>query len=122
MPYTPRRLLALAAAMAVVFARTPLGASPLRRVLAAGGVAAGAGVLALALLPDLADAMLYASGWFGGGEDLNMFSSQIVDLNGELLFDEPFTLTDLGGNLCGCDGQQTACQILSSGLAAPDPM
>ncbi|MBW2459278.1 MAG: hypothetical protein JRI68_32580 [Deltaproteobacteria bacterium] len=45
-----------------------------------------------------------------------------IDLNGEIVFDEPFGLSDLGGNLCGCDGQAASCQVLSSGLSAPEPM
>ena len=45
-----------------------------------------------------------------------------IAMNGEVIADQPFQLTDLGGNICGCDGQQTDCKVLSSGLWPPDPM
>jgi hypothetical protein len=44
-----------------------------------------------------------------------------VDLDGETTFESPFTLVDGGENWCGCD-DAVACQVVSSALAAPDPM
>lgn len=43
-------------------------------------------------------------------------------LAGELLEDQRFVFTDNGGNLCGCPAADGACQVVSAGLAAPEPL
>lgn len=43
------------------------------------------------------------------------------DLNAETLADVAPVVTDLGGNRCGCDGDQP-CKVLSSALAPPDTL
>ncbi len=40
-------------------------------------------------------------------------------LNGELFNESAFSVTDLGGNRCGCPLADTDCQLLSSGLEPP---
>lgn len=43
-----------------------------------------------------------------------------IDLNGEVVGEAPFVFEEAGGpNTCGCDGEERACQVLSSSLAAP---
>lgn len=43
------------------------------------------------------------------------------DLNAETLAGVAPVVTDLGGNLCGCEGDE-ACKVLSSSLAPPDTL
>ena len=43
------------------------------------------------------------------------------DVDGEAA-SGPFALTDEGGNVCGCGGARSACQVVSSNLSAPAPI
>jgi len=45
-----------------------------------------------------------------------------IDLDGESFGDLAFAFEDLGGNVCGCAGETRPCIVLSTGLAAPEPV
>jgi hypothetical protein len=45
-----------------------------------------------------------------------------IHLDGETYAAVDASFTDNGGNVCGCNGTPAACQVLSSGLAAPEPL
>jgi nitrous oxidase accessory protein NosD len=49
------------------------------------------------------------------------FECNPIALNGEA-YQGPFTIEDLGGNICGCDGEQEPCKVSTSGLAPPEPV
>lgn len=49
-----------------------------------------------------------------------IFECNAMNLNGESYEDQPATLDDLGGNVCGCDDVTTQCQNEHLGLEAPD--
>jgi hypothetical protein len=44
-----------------------------------------------------------------------------IDLDGERLFGD-FSFVDSGDVRCGCTGEMHACQVVSTSLAAPDPI
>ncbi|MBW2526867.1 MAG: right-handed parallel beta-helix repeat-containing protein [Deltaproteobacteria bacterium] len=45
-----------------------------------------------------------------------------IHLNGEPRYEFDFTVTDLGGNTCGCGEASEDCRVLSTGLEAPEPV
>jgi hypothetical protein len=47
-----------------------------------------------------------------------------IPLDGEDFAGSPLiaSLTDGGGNVCGCNGQSAPCQVVSSGLEPPTPI
>lgn len=45
-----------------------------------------------------------------------------IHLDGEQYRGNDFSFDDLGGNACGCAGAPVVCQVLSSGLAPPEPI
>jgi hypothetical protein len=47
------------------------------------------------------------------------FDCNRIQINGEQDGDEPFSIADDGGNVCGCGEETEPCQVLSSGLAPP---
>jgi len=51
----------------------------------------------------------------------NALCCQQIDLDGEPFFGHPFHFEDLGGNGCGCPDTTGICQLVSAGLAPPDP-
>jgi hypothetical protein len=57
------------------------------------------------------------------GADISVATSLLacnaIDLNGDNLGAAPFSFTDGGGNVCGCDGQAEECKLLSLDLEPP---
>ncbi|RLB54519.1 MAG: hypothetical protein DRI90_20180, partial [Deltaproteobacteria bacterium] len=45
-----------------------------------------------------------------------------ISLAGEPFLDQPFAISDSGGNACGCASETVLCQVLSTGLTPPDPL
>lgn len=43
-------------------------------------------------------------------------------LNGEVWDGQPFDFDDLGGNVCGCDGEAVVCMLMSADLEPPAPL
>jgi hypothetical protein len=52
--------------------------------------------------------------------DTTTFECDAIQLDGEAYGSAPYSLQDLGGDICGCSGTPVVCQILSSGLAPPE--
>jgi hypothetical protein len=51
----------------------------------------------------------------------SVFECNAIHLNGEAI-NGPFSITDGGGNRCGCDGVEAACKVESAGLTPPSPL
>jgi hypothetical protein len=45
-----------------------------------------------------------------------------IDLDGETVPSGTYSFQDLGGNVCGCDGVEEICQVLSSDVAPPEEL
>ncbi|MBW2456039.1 MAG: hypothetical protein JRI68_16090 [Deltaproteobacteria bacterium] len=45
-----------------------------------------------------------------------------ISMAGESFHDQPYDWTNGGSNLCACAGDAIQCQVLSTGLAPPDPL
>jgi hypothetical protein len=58
---------------------------------------------------------------FGGAVSIatSTFECNAFHLDGEAFAGVAYSFTDGGGNACGCNGTPVACQVLTSGLAAP---
>jgi hypothetical protein len=50
------------------------------------------------------------------------FECNDIHLNGETYEGLDFSIVDEGGNVCGCDGQDAVCKVLSSDLEIPGPI
>jgi hypothetical protein len=61
---------------------------------------------------------------FGGAVTLGTTKLECnsIHLDGESMAGVAFTFDDAGGSACGCSGSSVVCQILSSGLAPPEPI
>jgi hypothetical protein len=61
---------------------------------------------------------------FGGAITLGTtkLECNAIQLDGESLAGLDFSFDDTGGSACGCSGATVVCQILSSGLAPPEPI
>jgi hypothetical protein len=59
---------------------------------------------------------------FGGEVRLgtSAIECNVIDIDGEPFEQSPFTLTDLGGNACGCSDTVRVCQVVSAGLTPPE--
>lgn len=66
------------------------------------------------------------AGASGFGADVSIGSSQFecngINLDGEDVAGLDADVQDAGANVCGCEGEETACQLLSLGLGAPQPL
>jgi hypothetical protein len=59
----------------------------------------------------------------------NTLDCNAIHLNGEQAYElvgfpveQAYSFEDHGGNRCGCGAQPDTCQVLSSGLQAPEPI
>jgi hypothetical protein len=57
---------------------------------------------------------------FGAAVDVtdSKLACNAIDMNGEI-FDGPFSFDDGGGNICGCDNDESPCRVRSANLAPP---
>ncbi len=51
----------------------------------------------------------------------SLLECNAIDLAGEPVDDLSFVIDDQGGNHCRCEGVDSGCHVLSSGLAPPTP-
>jgi hypothetical protein len=60
-------------------------------------------------------------GSFGSAIDVatTELECNAIALNGEQLYDTPYTFNFGEGVRCGCNGEEAQCQVLSSGLEPP---
>ncbi len=91
-----------------------------------GVVAVGAGLVTAVTLSDnlieqseRAGLTVFGTSVHIGG---NRFFCNVIHLNGEEWFGDPYAVTDLGGNVCGCNGSAVTCKVLSTGLSPPEPL